>query len=80
MDSIQFEINQVLYEIERLDNGFKLFVNREEKLMLLSHEIWLWITGHLNLEDGLQVEADSLEEKLVNNVLQFVGIESTRYL
>ena len=80
MDSIQFEMNQIPCELVRLKNGYMLLAENEEKIILHSHEIYLWLSGHVEVADGLSVTGSILEEPEIQHVLQFVGIDRTKYL
>jgi len=80
MDSIQFKINQIPCELVRLKNGYMLLAENEEKIILLSHEIYFWLSGHVEVVVGLSVTESILEDPEIQQVLQFVGIDSTKYL
>jgi hypothetical protein len=80
MNCIQFDINNIPCEIVRLDNGYMLLAKNEEKIFLHSHEIYLWLSGRIEVSDGLSISKSLLNEPKIERVLKFVGVESSRYL
>lgn len=80
MDCIQFEINQIPCGILRLDKGYMLLVKNQEKMILNSHEIYMWLTGSIELSYDLSISKSLIHKPQINCVLKFVGIESTRYI
>lgn len=76
----QFKINEIPCELVRLKNGYMLLAENKEKIILHSHEIYLWLSGHVEVADGLSVTGSILEEPEIQYVLQFVGIDVAKYL